>query len=66
MYNFPCCTISNTIDFIAKAFEHKLWIKCIAEFLTDVKFYKKTEDADVDETMEKPKQIKINVSEKVM
>ena len=54
MYNFPCCTISNTKDFIAKAFEHKLWIKCIAEFLTDVKFYKKTEDADVDETMEKP------------
>ena len=47
LYNFPCCTISNIKDFIAKTFEHKLWVKCLAEFLTEIKFYKKTEDANI-------------------
>ena len=56
MYNFPCCTISNIKDFIAKTFENKLWVKCFAEFLTEIKFYKKTEDAHVAETKENKKQ----------
>ena len=46
--------ISNIKDFIAKTFEHKLWVKSLAEFLTEIKFYKKTDDAHVDETMENP------------
>ena len=54
MYNFSCCTISNTKDFIAKTFEHKLRVKCLAEFLTEIKFYKKTEDVHINEEMENP------------
>ena len=45
IYNFPCYTISNMKHFIAKTFENKLWVKCLVEFLTEIKFYKKTEDA---------------------
>ena len=54
MYNFPCCTISNIKDFIAKTFKNKLWVKCFAEFLTEIKFYNKTEDAHTAETLENP------------
>ena len=52
MYNFPRCTFSNIKHFIAKTFENKLWVKCLAEFLTEIKFYKKTEDAYITETLE--------------
>ena len=52
MYNFPSCTISNINDFITKTFEHKLWVKCLAEFLTEIKFYMKTDDTHVDGAME--------------
>ena len=51
---FPAVRSAISKNFIAKTFEHKLWVKCLAEFLTEIKFYKKTEDANVDETMENP------------
>ena len=54
MYNFPCSTISNIKDFKAKTFEHKLWVKCLAEFLTEIKLYKKTKDDHIEETLENP------------
>ena len=54
MYNFPLCTISNIEQFVAKTFDNQLWVKCLAEFLTEIKFYNKIEDALVGATMEKP------------
>ena len=54
MYNFPRCTFSNIKHFITKNLENKLWVKCLAEFLTEIKFYKKTEDAHITETLENP------------
>ena len=54
MYNFPCGTTYNTKRFIAKTLESKLWTKCLAEFFTEIKFYKKMEDANVAETKENP------------
>ena len=52
MYNFPWGTIYNIKQFIAKTLESKLWVKCLAEFLTEIKFYQKTTDAHVAESME--------------
>ena len=52
MYNFPLCTISNIEQFVAKTFDNQLWVKCLAEFLTEIMFYKKTEDAHIPETKE--------------
>ena len=52
MYNFPCRTICNIKDFISKTFEHKLWVKCLAEFLTEINFFKKADDAHAEETIE--------------
>ena len=49
---FPAVRIVISKDFIAKTFEHRLWVKCLAEFLIDIKFYKKTEDDDIAETKE--------------
>ena len=54
LYNFPGDSIYNTKRFIAKALESKLWVKCLAEFLTEIKFYKKTEDANVAEAITNP------------
>ena len=58
MYNFPCCKISNIKHFIiAKTLENKLWVKCLAEFLIDIKFYlSKTEVGHIAETKENPSQ----------
>ena len=54
MYNFPSGTINNIKRFISKTLENKVWVKCLAEFLTEIKFYQKTEDAHVAENHEKP------------
>ena len=54
MYNFPCSTNFNAKLFIAKTFEDKLWVKCLAEFLTEIEFYQKTENGVLAETKEDP------------
>ena len=53
LYNFPGkITIYNIESFIAKTLENRLWVKCLAEFLIEIKFYKKTEDATIAEPIE--------------
>ena len=54
MYNFPRCMFSNIKQFIANTFEYKLWVKCLPEFLREIKLKKKTEDAHITETLENP------------
>ena len=54
LYNFPGDTIYNSKSFIAKTLENRLWVKYLAEFLTEIKFYKKTEDANNAEPITNP------------
>ena len=55
LYNFPGkMMIYNIKSFIAKTLENRLWVKCVAEFLIEIKFYKKTEDATIAEIVKNP------------
>ena len=55
LYNFPGkMMIYNIKSFIAKTLENRLWVKCLAEFLIEIKFYKKTEDATIAEIIKNP------------
>ena len=63
LYNFPGNMIYNIKSFIAKTLENRLWVKWLAEFLTEIQFYKKTDDATVAEIIKKPIALLINVSE---
>ena len=51
MYNFPSGTIDNVKRFISKTLETKVWVNCLAAFLTKIKcfFFQKPEDAPVAE-----------------
>ena len=44
MYNFPQSTINNIKRFVAVSLENKLWANCFAEFLTNIKFHKSSEE----------------------
>ena len=54
VYNFPYSNIDNIKQFIAKMLENKLWANCLAEFLIEIKFYKKTEDDTTADPIENP------------
>ena len=53
MYNFPSGTINTVKRFISKTLETKVWVNCLAEFLTKIKcfFFQKPEDAPVAEKL---------------
>ena len=39
MYNFPSGTIDNVKRFISKTLETKVWVNCLAAFLTKIKCF---------------------------
>ena len=43
-YNFHKEINHDIKSFVVKCLRNKLWVRCLAEFLTDIKFYQKTED----------------------
>ena len=53
MYNYPQST-HNIKKFVAMTLENKLWVTCLAEFLTEIKFYRKYEDNRASETLVNP------------
>ena len=53
MYNYPQST-HNIKKFVAVTLENKLWVTCLAEFLTEIKFYRKCEDNRASETLVNP------------
>ena len=54
MYNFPKSTAHSIKQFLTITLKNKLWVKCLAEFLTEIKFYRKNEDDHASEIMINP------------
>ena len=49
MYNFHREDNNDFKSFVAKCLQNKLWSRCIADFLTDIKFYQKSEEDLLDQ-----------------
>ena len=54
LYNYPQSTTQNIKNFVAMTLGNKLWVTCLAEFLTEIKFYRKFEDNLASEILASP------------
>ena len=54
MYNFPDSKAHSIKEFIRITLKNKLWVKCLAEFLTEIKFYRKNENDHASEIIVNP------------